>query len=386
MTGQPPPTGGLAGVRVSRVVTLASATGKYGGPYDTAKRQARIVAGMGADVKLVAAHLTGDKPSEDEVAGVEFVLTPARRRLPVGEFLALVSLRTVRSLWSSIGKSDLVHISFAREAIPMVAALVCIVRRRVWIAQTHGMMTSRRSSMHSLIDSLVIPVLRRASAVIALTEREERELKQLGRLDRQRFYTLGNPLLDALPNHPADNPSRDAMFIARLHPRKRVEDFIGAARCARDNSWPERYTVVGPDAGDLEEVLSSRDSLSNLEYRGAVSAREVPILLQDSAVFVLCSDNEPWGNVLTSAMALGVPVVVTRSSALAAQVEHVGAGTVVSDRQPFEIASAVHRIVSNPDVAVEMSAKGRAYAREHLSDESQMTALHRIYRSVLTVE
>jgi hypothetical protein len=43
------------------VVTLASATGQYGGPYDTARRQARLAAMMGADVALVAAHLPGDR-------------------------------------------------------------------------------------------------------------------------------------------------------------------------------------------------------------------------------------------------------------------------------------------------------------------------------------
>lgn len=48
-------------LRVCRVVTLASATGQYGGPYDTARRQARLAAMMGADVALVAAHLPGDR-------------------------------------------------------------------------------------------------------------------------------------------------------------------------------------------------------------------------------------------------------------------------------------------------------------------------------------
>jgi glycosyltransferase involved in cell wall biosynthesis len=373
------------GLRVSRVVTLASATGKYGGPYDTAKRQARIVAELGAEVEVVAAHLPGDGPNESRLTGVQLVLAPARQQLPFGDFLTLISLRMIRTLWGSIGKSDLVHISFAREAIPVVAAIICVLRGKAWIAQTHGMMTSRRSTMHSLVDRLVLPIFRRAAAVIALTETEERELKQLGRLGHLPFFTLGNPLPEALPREPASHFNRDAVFIARLHPRKRVEDFIDAARRAREHSWAERYTVVGPDAGDLNKVRTSLDMLPNLHYRGAVSSREIPDILLASAVFVLCSENEPWGNVLTSALALGVPVVVTRSSALAAQVERLGAGIVVSDRQPAEIASAVHRIVSDPDAAQTMSTNGRAYAQEHYSDASQMAALSDIYRGVLAV-
>lgn len=386
MSSQLSQTSGIAGLRVARVVTLASATGKYGGPYDTAKRQARIVASLGADVDLVAAHLPGDRPDEGRSKGLHFALTPARQQLPFGQFLSLVSLRTIRALWKRVGTSDLVHISFAREAIPIIAATVCIIRRKAWIAQTHGMMTSRRSKMHSLIDRMVVPILRQARAIIALTENEKHELKQLGSLEKQTFFTLGNPLPETLPCASSTRRSRDAVFIARLHPRKRVVDFIEAANRANQNSWAERYTIVGPDGGELAEVQASQNSLPNLDYHGAVSSHEVADILLSSAVFVLCSRNEPWGNVLTSALALGVPVVVTQSCALAADVAHAGAGIVVSDGEPAEIASAIHRIVSNPDIASAMSTRGRAHALEHYSDESQMAALCNIYRGALKID
>lgn len=373
--------------RLSRIVTLASATGQYGGPYDTARRQARLIAMAGGDVTLVAAHLPGDAPTEDMFPGLTYRVVPARRLLTRKGYTTVISLRAVRALWSEVGRSDVVHISFAREFVPMLGALFCVLRKTKWVAQPHGMLTSRYSALHATVDVVVMRILKKADAIVALTSDEELDIKKLARFDGTAFITLGNPLPENLPATPSPSPGRDVaqvVFIARLHPRKRVDDFIDAARHSAAMSWSEDYQVIGPDGGELHKVLQGEQEVHNLHYQGAVNAHEVVDRLVEASVFVLCSEREPWGNVLVTALALGVPVVVTESAALAGEIRRANAGIVVPDREPTAIAAAVHEIASNHELAQVMSENGRDYAKQHLSTESQLSAIKQLYRTVAT--
>jgi glycosyltransferase involved in cell wall biosynthesis len=373
-----------APTRVCRIVTQASAKGLYGGPYDTARRQARLVALSGAEVALVAGHLPDDAPREEVVSGLRYTFE-AVQRLFGKRPATLVSSAIARAMWREIGSADVVHISFARELVPLTAAVMCLVRRKRWVAQTHGMMTSRTSVAHSVVDHLVLPILRRADVIIALTDHERTELSRLGRFGSSQFAVLGNPLPEHLSS--TDREMVDSkplvVFIARLHPRKRVADFVDAARHSETQSWAETYRVIGPDGGDLPHVTLAAQELNNLEYGGAVSSEEVLQELSKASVFVLCSDREPWGNVLVSAIALGVPVVVSESAALASDIEEAGAGIVVRDENPEDIARAAHEIIADPVLAESMSQNAKRHAQEAFSNSSQTAAIRRIYNNLL---
>ena len=53
--------------KLLRVVTQASRTGRYGGPFDTAVNQCRLLANESIDCTLFSGSLPGDAP--DDVAG-----------------------------------------------------------------------------------------------------------------------------------------------------------------------------------------------------------------------------------------------------------------------------------------------------------------------------
>ncbi len=232
-----------------------------------------------------------------------------------------------------------------------------------------------------MVDAIALPLLKRATTILVLTSQEGAAVKRLRGVADVPMVILGNPLPERIPQR-ADTDGAGAVFIARLHPRKRVLDFLDAARHAAAKEWPESYSIIGPDWGDLDEVLAAAEQLGNLTYGGSVSSDEVLDRLCASSVFVICSDDEPWGNVLASALAVGVPVVVTSSSALAPEVERACAGIVVRNRSPTDIAQAVHAIVADPELASRMSRNGREYAASRLSNSSQMSAIAKLYESV----
>src|SRR5689334_13204739 len=69
---------GLDGSRVVRVVTLASASGRYGGPYDTARYQAAVLERAGMTCTIAAGHTENDAPTGKTLASASHHLGRVR--------------------------------------------------------------------------------------------------------------------------------------------------------------------------------------------------------------------------------------------------------------------------------------------------------------------
>lgn len=369
--------GGLKRRFVS-IVTLGSATGRYGGPYDTALRQAQIASRRGDKAILVAGYLDGDAPLPTaEADGVTLRLVRVRRVVPTKGYTGLFSFAVFRELLTSIRSADYVRISICRELIPIAALIIATLFFRPIVLQPHGMLTSRSSRLHRLMDIVLRPLVMRSAVIVALTEVERKDLESwLGTKNGPAMRVLGNPVpVDVQKYRDGRSKGTDAVFIARLHPRKRVDVFMEASKICQDKGWPESYAVVGPDDGDLPMLLSGIESGNHsLVYEGAVGAEAVTARVSRAGVFVLTSEAEPWGNVLAIALACGVPVVVPRSAALSRQIEGGAAGLVVPDGDAGCVADAIHRLLNDVDFYNEISRGALALAESLVSEQSQMLA------------
>lgn len=366
-------------IRVLRVVSLLSATAQYGGPSDTALAQARLVADSGNESVLLAGYVAGDRPDPRESDGVSLQLAQVRRLVPRSRFFMLGSSRFYKLMWLEIRKSDVVHVSVARELLPFVALVMCVLQKRPYIAQPHGTLTTRTSRVHQVLDLAMKPLLRRSKGLICLTHVEEKAISAwcdgLGNIT-----TVGNPVIA----EPAvllgwRNCSSDAVFIGRLHERKRAVDFVGAAEFSQKQGWRESYLLVGPDQGELTSYRHRVEACPNIDYAGEISPNVVPQTLAAARVFVLPSGDEPWGNVLVLALAMGMPVVVTESASLAPLVASFGAGRVVPDQKPEAVARAVHELVTTEE-AYEIAAAGASsLSRHHLANSRVQSILVDLY-------
>ncbi|MEW1949027.1 glycosyltransferase family 4 protein [Pseudarthrobacter sp902506025] len=367
--------------RVLNVVTLASATGKYGGPYDTSLRQTVLASGIGFDCVLFSGFLEGDEPIPDtNDAAVRIAFHPVRRVLPLPGFMGLHSLRALKALAIEVWKSEVTHVSVARELIPISAVVFTLILRKRLVVQTHGMMTSRTSMGHKAVDFFLRPLLRRAHVTVALTSVEATDLVTWFGDERQKIKILGNPLpLDLKIPLTRTLPKGDVLFIARLHPRKRVDLFVDAAAVARAKGWEEKYAVVGPDEGDLSVVTRAIERAENLSYEGTLTSSGVTARVAACDVFVLPSEREPWGNVLAIAIACEKPVVVPESAALAEKVRRYKAGIVVPDNDSSAIANAVHFLLSRPKEYAAASEGAAAFRESELSHSQQERAFRELY-------
>ncbi|MFJ6355781.1 glycosyltransferase [Pseudarthrobacter oxydans] len=373
-------------LKVLRVVNLASATGKYGGPFDTSVSQARLIAKRASTfVTLVAGALPNDAPAwGSQPFTYQF---PTVRKLPRGRgFTSCMSWTLLRCLVRTIRASDIIHVSYARELTPLLAAQLAIIFRKPLVLQPHGMLTARTSRLHRVVDLIARPIFLRASRIVALTVVERSELQNWSGLRNDDLYiVIGNPLPFERKEYPVltIKPGARALFIARLEPRKRVSDFLDAQRYAATRGWDEVYEIVGPDQGDGEAVRLAAAATDKLVYRGAVPATEIDNILDTAGVFVLTSRNEPWGNVLVAALVKGIPVVVTESAALAQEIRQNHLGLVVPDASPEMVAEAVHVVLTEQWRSTEQEEAAREFCRMRFDQRAIGNQLFNAYSSAL---
>lgn len=366
-------------VRILGVVTLASRSGRYGGPFDTRTRQLLIASRLGYDAHLAAGYARGDEATLTNPA-ISLEIAPVHSVLGNSDFQALFSWRMLATLHTQVRKSDIVHISLARELVPLSALFLARLYRKQLVLQPHGMLTSRTSALHRLIDHIIRPFIGKGVKMIALTEIESGQLRVWAGSRQPSISVIGNPLPEISNEGDAEGTaSSDVLFVARLHRRKRVDTFIDAAACSAANEWNETYAIVGPDGGQIAAVRAAAEGALNLSYEGALSPEAVTNRVGRSRVFVLTSENEPWGNVLALALSLHKPVVISASTALAAQVERFAAGFVVPDGDASAFSRAIHSLTSNEAIYARAQEGAARLSEAILSRAAQEDQLREIY-------
>jgi glycosyltransferase involved in cell wall biosynthesis len=150
--------------------------------------------------------------------------------------------------------------------------------------------------------------------------------------------------------------------------------FAGDIRLARKNldtvlqalvQVPDLHlAVVGVTDGSpypqLAKSLGLNDRVHFLGFR-----RDVPDLMKVVDFFVFPSRYEPFGLVVTEAMATGLPVI-TASCTGAAPLVTPEAGIVLPDPDDAEaLAEAMQKLSLNPELRTKMGQAARAIALQH---------------------
>ncbi|NJM31140.1 MAG: glycosyltransferase family 4 protein, partial [Rhizobiales bacterium] len=125
---------------------------------------------------------------------------------------------------------------------------------------------------------------------------------------RQRGWVIPNPVIH--PSVPARRPGKGVLTaVGRLVPQKGF-DILLSAFAEIAPAFPEWKLVIwgdGPERANLEQIRDRLDLGRRVELPG-LSARPGS-WMETADAFVLSSRFEGWGNVLTEAMAAGLPVV-----------------------------------------------------------------------------
>jgi glycosyltransferase involved in cell wall biosynthesis len=182
---------------------------------------------------------------------------------------------------------------------------------------------------------------------------------------------LPNGALDALVDLDLVAPPARSEFVVGYAGNLGIAQGLGivldAASELRDR--PVRFVVLGDGAVKPALLRDAQDrGLDNVEFRPGVPVSEVAAFLQScDALMIPLRDHELLGDFIPSklydAMAVGRPVLAALRGEGADLVSRTRSGLVVDPENGAQLAGAVERLRTQPDLARGFGAAGRDAAR-----------------------
>lgn len=156
----------------------------------------------------------------------------------------------------------------------------------------------------------------------------------------------------------------DVITVTRLTPLKRVDVTIQAvARVAERRSDVTALIVGdGPEREHLERLSVSLGLAGRLHFVGRRD--DVPMVLNESRVFVLSSDSEGFSIAMAEAMACGLPAVVSDVGELGELVRNGHTGRLVPRGDVSAFAKAIEELLSDSAGLARTSTSAAEAARE----------------------
>lgn len=367
-------------LRIAHVLTLLSLDGSYGGPVSVAVAQCTELTRRGHTVAL----LTGwDGQALIPPGGFRCHRFRVRPLLPGAGFAALSSAALLLHVARLARTYDVIHVHLARDLVTVPAALVCLWLRIPLIVQTHGMIVADSRLRCRAFDRVAIRrILRSARAHLVLTDHERAQVLQVvpGR-GNVVVLTNGVPAT-TWRAHPAGDELPEVLFCARLHPRKRVLVFADMARLLLARGVAARFTIVGPDEGDLPALRQRmKDPLlaQSLTYQGPLAPTGVLRRLSESQILVLPSEDEPLPMTVLEAWSVGLPTVLTTSNGLAPALAAVDPHLAVTGTAE-SLAGAVAALLTDVHAWSAAARHGHELVDSAFTVEDVGAALEEIYR------
>ncbi|MET7619721.1 glycosyltransferase [Streptomyces sp. NPDC005408] len=368
-------------MRMVHVVTLVSDDGAFGGPTSVALGQLGEFASRGHKVTLLSLW-RGRSPAPERIGPVPLRSRPARSVIPGQGFLGLMHPMLVRDMWRAMKDADVVHVHAGRDLVSLTALALAVLRRKRFFVQTHGMVQARNSAAARLFDRAYVPLLRKARGCLVLTEDEGRALTAAIGRDGPPLLVLPNGVRPGTGSEERDFGSREVLYLARLHPRKRPEAFVEMAALVHKELTDAHFTVHGSDDGSLpvvRELIAARGLETVVSYGGALEPTAAVRAYAKAAVYVLPSVNEPFGMTVLEALAAGTPVVCTDSCGIAGELARRGAARV-TDGSPQAMADAVCDLLRDEGQRRALADAGRRAVEEVFSIHTVGDRLEEIYQ------
>jgi len=175
------------------------------------------------------------------------------------------------------------------------------------------------------------------------------------------------------------------LSLGRIEPRKNLPGLAAAYRLVRTRLGQAAPSLViaGPDDGlfaAFGDQVRQSGSGEGIVFCGGVPQADLPALLSGAAVLAYPSFGEGFGLPVIEAMACGAPVVATTAPAVP-EVADEAALLVDPDDIPG-LADALCRVVTDPELARDLHARGLARASVFSWDYAVALALD-AYRRAL---
>jgi glycosyltransferase involved in cell wall biosynthesis len=231
-----------------------------------------------------------------------------------------------------------------------------------------------------------------AKFVVTCTEYNRRHLLTLcdgdpGAIHRV-YHGIDTRLFSPSPdgNSKPEKPYR-ILTVARLIAKKGLPTVYRALKVLKDKGIAFSHTLIG-DGEDREKILTVIKDLgltAHTRWLGTQPHEVVQDYYRRAHLFVLGCEVAPNGdrdgipNVLFESMAMGVPVVATRLSAIPELVETEKTGLLVAPGQPRQLAEAMLKMLTDDTLRVRVIPAARQRVMQDFDNRVLVNELARIF-------
>ena len=151
------------------------------------------------------------------------------------------------------------------------------------------------------------------------------------------------------------------LSVARMYPRKRLDDLLRAAVVLRERIPDVQVRIVGegPMSNRLRRLHDDLALGDTVVFLGEVSRARLSVEYVGADCFCLPTIQEGFGLVFAEAMAAGLPVVACRAAAIPEIVTDGRTGLLVSPERPDELATALETVLTNERLRKEFAEEAR---------------------------
>jgi glycosyltransferase involved in cell wall biosynthesis len=295
-----------------------------------------------------------------------------------------------RWIAAHVREYDLLHVHglFSYTSIAAARAArragVPYIIRPLGTLDAWGLAQRRPALKRASLQLIEAPLLRDAAAVHFTSDDEAAQAEATG-IPMQAVVI---PLGIAMPEAGARPQPGDAfrvLYLSRLAPKKNVEGLLEAAALLMPETPGLHLCIAGDGEAAYARSLHERASALGLDRRvtwlGHVEGEAKERAFAEADVFALPSHSENFGIAAAEALARGLPCVLGRGVAIAAEVEAAGAGKSVGPA-PSEIAAGLKLMIPR-DARATSSANARRLARERYSLDAMGARLAALYADIL---
>lgn len=170
--------------------------------------------------------------------------------------------------------------------------------------------------------------------------------------------------------------------VGRFAPEKGHRYLIEALNLLnqQDVAWRCMFLGEGELEAELRALVAEYGLSEQIAFPGF--CEEVFSVLLTADVFVLPSLHESSPNALIEAMGIGVPSIASDVGGIADLIEAERNGVRVPPQDPEALATALHRMLTEPDFANELGKNARATIQQKFDSAVSLEKLEGIYRQL----
>ena len=230
-----------------------------------------------------------------------------------------------------------------------------------------------------------LALLRRASAVIALSEIERRFLLQRG-VAPQRAHAVpaGIPLegADDPPCYPPEEPPL-VLFVGAVTYEKGAVHLTEAVRRLWTRGVAVRLAFIGTLTDQFQRFLDGLPAAERerVDVWGVVTDAEKQEALRRCTRLAMPSRVDSFGLVFLEAWAQGKPVIGARAGGIPAVVDHDENGLLIPFGDVDALAAAIERLLDSPEEAARLGQTGWRKLKEHYDWERVYPQLLALYQA-----